>query len=186
MKRLEGKAEDNYKRGMWNMVDMYSMDGKLLNRYTTVKETHRYNPTISVNIIRSCCEGKRLFVEDKIFLFKDASIEERLQLIKDNAYKLYLPETFGSKARPIDEYDLQGEFIKTWPSAESAARFYGIKECSQVYNCCKGIAPDGKNCYTAKGRIFLYTGDSISERLKLIEGNRMKYTKFKNQKKTKK
>ena len=65
---------------------------------------------------------------------------------------------------PVNEYTLEGVYIKTWKSPAVAARAYGITS-GQVNNCCKGVP-----LFIEKyGRIFLYKGDSIDERLKAIE-----------------
>ena len=36
-----------------------------------------------------------------------------------------------------NQYDLEGNFIKEWPSQAEAARFYNI-DSTGIYNCCKG------------------------------------------------
>jgi len=65
---------------------------------------------------------------------------------------------------PINEYTLEGVYVKTWKSPAVAARAYKItSRC--ITTCCKGIPP-----FIEKyGKIFLYKGDSIDKRLEAIE-----------------
>lgn len=65
---------------------------------------------------------------------------------------------------PVNEYTLEGVYIKTWKSPAIAAKAYGITS-GIVNTCCKGIP-----LFIEKyGKIFLYKGDSIEKRLKAIE-----------------
>ena len=65
---------------------------------------------------------------------------------------------------PVNEYTLEGVYVKTWKSPAIAARAYGITP-RLVNTCCKGIP-----LFIEKyGKIFLYKGDSIDKRLEAIE-----------------
>lgn len=73
---------------------------------------------------------------------------------------------------PVNEYTLEGVYVKTWKSPAVAARNYDIPPVS-LNACCKGV-PLFLEKY---GKIFLYKGDSIDERLEAIkqqEKNRVK------------
>jgi len=67
---------------------------------------------------------------------------------------------------PVNEYTLEGVYVKTWKSPAIAERAYGLSKRT-VYNCCKGCIL----CIEKYGKIFLYKGDSIVERLKAIQQN---------------
>ena len=65
---------------------------------------------------------------------------------------------------PINEYTLEGVYVKTWKSPAVAAKNYGIT-LSSLNACCKGVS-----LFMEKyGKIFLYKGDSIDERLEAIK-----------------
>ena len=69
---------------------------------------------------------------------------------------------------PVDVYTLEGEFIKGFPSASAASRELKV-HVSNIVRCCHGIDGKGYPKLTASGKIFLWFGESISERLKLIK-----------------
>jgi len=66
----------------------------------------------------------------------------------------------NSRKKPVAEYNLQGEYIRTWKSVRDIATFYAdLWECdisamksveNTIYACCKN------NTYTAYGRIWRY------------------------------
>ena len=58
----------------------------------------------------------------------------------------------GGSSKPVSQYSLDGNFIKSYPSAKNAALAVGLKKKgSQITSVCKG---HGK---TAKGYIWKYT-----------------------------
>lgn len=57
----------------------------------------------------------------------------------------------GGSSKPVSQYSLDGNFIKSYPSAKEAATAVGIKKSSQITYVCKG---HGK---TAKGYIWKYS-----------------------------
>ena len=62
-------------------IEVYNKGGKLLSYYPSLgKASDKYH--IDRSIIRECCQCKRLFVKDYIFLFEGGNIKERLKLIK--------------------------------------------------------------------------------------------------------
>ena len=65
---------------------------------------------------------------------------------------------------PINEYTLEGIYVKTWKSPASAARAYGMSD-GHITQCCRG----GILSIEKYGKIFLYKGDNIEERLEAIE-----------------
>ena len=82
-KRLEDikQQEANRIKATHLRIEVYSKGGKLLSCYPSLgKASDKYH--IACNIIRECCNGKRLFVKDYIFLFEGGNIKERLKLIK--------------------------------------------------------------------------------------------------------
>ena len=54
-----------------------------------------------------------------------------------------------NSAKCVLQYDMNGEFIKEWPSAKQAALFYN-KTPESIQNCCKGI------CKTSNKYIWKY------------------------------
>ena len=61
----------------------------------------------------------------------------------------FLSELGKKSAKPVKQYDLQGNFIKEWESASEAARQLNIKQ-SNISACCLGKTK------TAYGHIWTY------------------------------
>ena len=117
-------------------------------------------------LIHSCIKGRgRLFINNRIFLYPEQDIKQRVKEVKAELYRL-------SKKRPkyreVDVYTLEGKFIKAYPSASAAGKELSI-HVSDITRCCNGGDKWDKNKFTAKGRIFLWVGDSISDRLEQIK-----------------
>lgn len=43
-----------------------------------------------------------------------------------------------TKAKPVDQFTIDGEYLKTWPSAREAARVLGYRQ-GNISACCRGI-----------------------------------------------
>lgn len=60
------------------------------------------------------------------------------------------------RSKPVNQYDLNGKFIMTYPSTGVAAKAIGIKNSSHIGECCRG------KIKTYKGFIFRYVEDIVS------------------------
>ena len=170
-KRLDAIHKDEEKRRKLSIhatkcrkVCEYTLKGRLLFEWPTTKAAAKAFG-VSVNNIYRCCVGKRLFLENRIFLWPGEDVKPRVKLVKTELYKL-------SKKRPkyreVDMYDLDGNFIKAYPCASAASRELGI-HVSNITRCCNGYDGHKGNVFTARERIFLWIGDSILDRLEAIK-----------------
>lgn len=169
-KRLEEieANKDNYKflhpHAHGKEVIEYTLGGKFLFKYpmsTIAAKVNKVTPAL----IASCCRGSRLFIGKRIFLYPGDNIKERVKLVKQELYRL---SNKRPKYKPVDVYTLDGKFIKGYPSASAASKDLNI-HVSNITRCCSEGDKHGKNKFTAKGYIFLWTGDSISDRLEIIK-----------------
>lgn len=62
----------------------------------------------------------------------------------------------SGKAKEVYQYDLNGKFIMSYPSAGTAARAIGLKNSSHIGECCRG------KIKTYKGFIWRYSEDIVS------------------------
>lgn len=142
----------------------YTLGGRFLFKYPTIKQAAAVNK-VTIGMISKCCKGKKLFIEQRIFMYPDGDIKQRVKDVKAELYRL-------SKKRPryreVDVYSLDGEFLYAFPSASAASRQLNT-HVSDITRCCNGIDGRGRNALTAKGKIFLWVGDSISNRLEQIK-----------------
>lgn len=152
-------------------VDVYSLTGKLLKHYPTVALASQYC-SITQGMITKCCKGKKVYIEDKIFLYtNDGSIKDRVKKVKRILWELSQKR---HREIEVNAYTINGEFIRGFISASAAARHFNIP-VSSISRCCKGLPIKVKNrsnphhsLYT-HNMIFLKVGDSISNRLEEIK-----------------
>jgi hypothetical protein len=142
----------------------YTLGGRFLFKYPAVKEAALAN-NITSYMIHNCSKGKRLFVDKRIFLYPGDDIKQRVKEVKAELYRLSQKKP---KYREVDEYSLDGKFIKAYPSASAASRELDI-HVSDITRCCNGYDGYSHNKFTAKGKIFLWVGDSISDRLEQMK-----------------
>lgn len=142
----------------------FNLKGKLLCKYSSLTSAAKVN-CVSSNTIKRCCEGLKLYLKDKIFLYSDKDIKERVGKVREELKRL---SNKTLRCREVDEYSLEGTFIRAYPSVSAAARAYNVQP-STIYRCCNGIDSKGFKKYTCKQRIFLWVGDSISNRLNQIK-----------------
>jgi len=176
-KRLDAIHKEEEKRRKLSIhatkcreVCEYTLKGKFLFKWPTAVAAAK-SIGVSVNKISRCCEGRNLFIDNRIFLWPGVDIKPRLEEVKAELYRLSRKRP---KYREVDMYDLEGNFIKAYPCASAASRELGI-HVSNVTRCCNGY--DGHhqgNVFTSGGRIFLWIGDSISDRLEAIKQSKEK------------
>jgi hypothetical protein len=47
-------------------------------------------------------------------------------------------EAISKRNKPVNQYDLEGNFIKKWDSQSQATKSLEIKSCADISSCCKG------------------------------------------------
>lgn len=63
---------------------------------------------------------------------------------------------------PVSTYDLQGNYITTYPTAATASKETNVNK-GDIISCCRGIKADGKAKFQCKGLIFRYAVDKLDE-----------------------
>lgn len=162
LKDIEKKASKATHREVYE----YSLKGRFIGKYPTTKEAAKHLK-VSPYLITKCCTGKRTHINNKILLYAgNKNIKERVKIVNKELAELKRKRV---KYREVDEYTLDGKFVKAFPSASAVAREYGYSVPS-ITQCCKGLnTRTGSSIFTTYGKIFLWVGDSISDRLKQIE-----------------
>jgi len=100
-------------------INQYDIDGNFIKSWATIKLA-----TISLNLIHTnicaVCRGKAKSTGGFIFKYAtDASVAG---------------PRIDSKARSINQYDLNGVFIKKWPSLSSASKHINV-HISTLFKC---------------------------------------------------
>lgn len=152
----------NHRPSYYNKVEEYTLDGVYLRTWENTVEAGEYHK-VTGGTISHCCQGQPLFIDklSRIFIKEGDSIEKRLKDIEKKALQIRVKKPRIS----VDEYDIQGNYIKTWESIASICSSKTPTIVSTISKCCKG-----KILYSKiNKRIFLYSGASIKARLELIE-----------------
>ena len=79
-KRLKAIKQYEISDNPTRPVDVYTLDGEFIRTYSSMTAAGKNK--IGNCYIKECCLAKRLFIKDKIYLFKGSSISDRLKLIK--------------------------------------------------------------------------------------------------------
>jgi hypothetical protein len=135
-------------------IKEYDMKGNLIIIYPSIESAvgHCDNNHAVLKVI----SGKWLHTEDgRIFLREDDDIKTRLELIKQRNYN-------ANMDRSIDMYSLGGKPNGHFRNAAEVADRFHISVLS-VLDCCLGVTT------RCKGNIFLFSGNNVKERLKLIK-----------------
>jgi hypothetical protein len=90
-------------------------------------------------------------------------LNKKVKTLSGNFYWSYFPELGETKeykstgkSKPVNQYDLKGKFITTYPSVGTAARALGLKNSAHIGECCRGKVK------TYKGFVWRYVDDVFS------------------------
>jgi len=121
---------------------MYSLAGDFIKRYNSMVEAEKDG--FSRSAISSCCTHNTLTSGGYIFEYEGEHPRD------------YVKKTVGSHGLPVDCYDFDGNFIKSYKSIMCAQLSTGISS-SSISGCCKG-----KYILTG-GYAWRYHGDNFDK-----------------------
>lgn len=107
-------------------VDVYNLDGEFVKSYNAITDAAAVENVPTTNISK-CCKGQILTCNDRIFLYKNESINDRLDNIKGK---------FKIKCKKVEAYNMEGTFLYRFNSVGEAAKFYHFSPKS-IIECCK-------------------------------------------------
>lgn len=112
-------------------VAQYTLNGCLVKVWRTAREAARAG--YHASHIGECCLGK--LKTHQGYMWRFANGEETPKRIGP-----YVKRNFNNRtdlSRPISQYDLNGKFIKKWPSMREASR-HGFDKASIAYHLANG------------------------------------------------
>lgn len=133
-------------------VDVYSKDGEFIETLDAISDVAAKYNTNTSNVSR-CCKSKYRIVKGFCFRYHGEPYNRKPLSIKRRSKNT-------NKCLSVNEYTVEGEFVKTWNSISLVAKEYNTST-SNICKCTKGTI------LTYKGRIFL-KDTNITERLILI------------------
>lgn len=137
------KVHDLHLNSITREVAQYTLDGKLIKIYPTITEAAKVlNSKLNKNLmtVRRCisasCEGGQSSAYKYIWLYKESSIQDRLESIKNNKYN----KIVGCQSKIVEQYTLDGEFVAKYNSLVDACKVLGInkKKSNGICRCCYG------------------------------------------------
>lgn len=124
-------------------VFCFDKDKKLVAEYKSVTEAAKA-VGISVSLIFQELQKEVKSLTGSFYWSRENKIE------KTKNYKN------TGKAKEVNQYDLNGKYIMTYPSTGTAARALGLKSGSHIGECCRG------KIKTYKNFIWRYSEDIVS------------------------
>lgn len=149
---------DSVAIGIEKGIFQYDLSGKLVGKFNSLTEASKLTKT-SISRISDCANGKRLSSNGFIWLYgNDSQKRERLrEKIKEKKHPSKMCGGANHCARPIDQYTLDGVYVKTYPSAQEAADALNID-----YSTIKGCASEAKSnirCKSAGNYIWIHSDE---------------------------
>ena len=131
------------KRGdnMGKCVYAYYRNGNLIAKYKSVRDASRI-AGVSSGSISECCIGNRPAANNIVWSYEELSIEEIEQKFTLYDKNKIASQNIGeyikkTKSKPVNQYDLNGNLIKSYPSASEAGRQLGFSP-SAISTTCRG------------------------------------------------
>jgi len=120
-------------------IDQYDLNGNFIKSWRCISDAAK-----ELNMDISCISTARTshthIAGNYLFFDKDSVNTEYVQnFCKNKLYrKKKISDTFGAaKRKPVIQYDLDGHFIKEWPSISSVRKGLKIKSTAGISKCCK-------------------------------------------------
>lgn len=128
---------------VYNHIYCFNRDKKLVAEYKTIAEASR---AVNVNrlTLQAACNKEIKSLVNNFYWSKTKELGKT---------QLY-PKT--GRKKPVNQYDLNGKFIKSYDSLGEASRALGLKTCNRLGECCRGK----KDSY--KGFIWKFSEDIVS------------------------
>lgn len=138
---LGGSGQNGYGES----VDQYTLEGKFVRTFHSIAEAENVVGEGSGNV-SPCCVGTRKTSLGYLWCYHGETVEPYQDIRKIR----------------VSQYDLQGNFIKTYSSATEAANAVGSSN-THILLCCKGKC---KSCY---GYQWTYEGDTPPSKYRKYE-----------------
>ena len=157
-KTLGGEDASRFEKS----VLQYSLDGKLIRKYDSMTKAAKITNT-QISRISDCTKGNRFSANGSIWLLEDDNQREAKlkKAIKEKKHPSAMCGGRNHQARAIEQYDLNGRYIKTFASAQDAANelhidYSSIKSCANHMN---------KRHKTSGGYIWIHLDDPDKSRI---------------------
>lgn len=129
-------------------VYQYDSNGNFVNKYNSVRKAAKLIGIKSPSNISECCNKNQLTTHGYVFSYNELSKKEVLNRFKKSNYSTPRKNN-KAMSKQVNQYDLQMNFVDTYPSAQEASRKLGFSQ-SLISSVCRGEQPQ------THGFIFKY------------------------------
>lgn len=111
-------------------IDIFDINGKYLTSTHGIKKASQFTNIEKTNICK-CLKGKVNYMGNYMFKYHTETKVDDIDPYKKPVHVSSIP---------VSQYSLSGEFIKTYPSANEAARSIGVKNAgTNILSVCHGL-----------------------------------------------
>lgn len=126
-------------------VNQYTLDGIFIQNFPSLRAVTRMYPNLTTGNLAKACKGEISQVGRFIWIYSE---EDNINLLEEKVKKVN--EKMHHRNHPVEQYSLDGKYIKTFSTIKEACDELGLKSISSIVNVCKGRAQ------TAKGYKWKY------------------------------
>lgn len=133
--------KENMSKKLGIAVNVYDFNGNLLNTFSSLSKASEETGVL-VTSICTACKSRQHQANGKLFFYANTVTDNFVKDFCDK--KLYkkrkkYPNSHTLKQQhAVNQYDMDGNFIKRWDSIKEAANVLGIKARSNISMCCLG------------------------------------------------
>lgn len=122
-------------------IDEFDLNGNFIRRWDCISSAAKELNLFPANITKAC-KSRQHQASGKIFFYTDTVTEDFVKdFCKKQLYKKRkaYPKSHDEKFyHAVNQYDMDGKFIRKWNSIKEAAITLGIKARSNISMCCLG------------------------------------------------
>lgn len=137
-------------------VTVYDLSGNYIGDYESgLVAVRSLNLHTNIGSIKDCCIGKVSYIEEYVFRFYGHSFDEfPVDIIKSKVNGKFIQKDL---CKPVDVYDIFGNYLSSFDSIALASDFYKLNLESNISLCCLG------KCSRVKSYVFRYHGDPFDK-----------------------
>ena len=153
------ESDEVFKKKEARKISKYTLDGEYLETYDSFSEAAEANGVLDGSV-RSCCNRKTKTCGGFIYRFAD---DDKPVVMKGKvASSQEISKSGRREYRKVNQYTLDGKFVRTYNSVVEASLFMGVF-ASGVRACCNGKSSRCGNY------VYVYTDEDVKEKEKSLE-----------------
>lgn len=121
-------------------IGQYNLNGEFIKKWDSITEAKKH---IKGDIL-SCCQHKQKTAGGFIWEYYIDTLNINVNLTNKHTGVKKTDKWVKNKYKPINQYDLEGNFIREWESMKQIVKELNYSQ-SGISNCCRGIYKQANN-----------------------------------------